>query len=141
MGPYLDIQESKYPITTYPGILISRELDIQKSGYPDIQVSNNIQKQFLKENRANYLRNTYRQLCGRGGSGNVQEGPYMPGERFWNRGINLKKSQQIEILKNRYNTSFAWSYGSGVGTVKIPVKNCIDSWVKSCKIDFWSGDL
>ena len=28
---------------------------------------------------------------GRGGSENVQEGPYMPGERFWNRGINLKK--------------------------------------------------
>ena len=64
---------------------------------------------------------------GRGGSRNVRGGPYMPGERFWNRGINLKKSQKIEILKNRYNTSFAWSYGSGVGTVRIPVKNCIDS--------------
>ena len=36
---------------------------------------------------------------GRGGSRNVQEGPYMPGERFRNRGINLKKSQKIEILK------------------------------------------
>ena len=65
---------------------------------------------------------------GRGGSRNVQEGPYMPGERFWNRGINLKKCQKIDILKNQYNSSFAWSYGSGVGTVKIPVKNCIDSW-------------
>ena len=38
------------------------------------------------------------------------------------------KNQKIEILNNRYNSSFAWSYGFGVGTVKIPVKNCIDSW-------------
>ena len=51
----------------------------------------------------------------------------MPGERSWNQGINQKKSQKIEILKNRYNTTFAWSYGSGVGTVRIPKKNCIDS--------------
>ena len=28
------------------------------------------------------------------GSGDVQGGPYMPGERFWNQGINLKKSQK-----------------------------------------------
>ena len=54
--------------------------------------------------------------------------------RFWSAlkfkppAINLKKSQKIEMLRNRYNTSCAWSYGSGVGTVKIPVKNCIDSW-------------
>ena len=34
---------------------------------------------------------------GRGGSGNVQEGPYMPGERFWNQGINLKESQKNHI--------------------------------------------
>ena len=74
---------------------------------------------------------------GRGGSRNVQGGPYMPGERFWNRGINLKKSQKIEILKNRYNTSFAWSYGSGVGTVRIPVKNCIDSWGQILKNRFF----
>ena len=79
---------------------------------------------------------------GRGGSGNVREGPYMPGERFWNRGINLKKSQKIEILKNRYNTSFAWSYGSGVGTVEIPVKKLYRfMWSNLEKSFFWSGDL
>ena len=60
----------------------------------------------------------------------------MLGKRFWNQGINLKKSQKIEILKNRYNTSVAWSYGSGVGTVKIPVKNCIDSWGQILKNRF-----
>ena len=47
---------------------------------------------------------------------------------FLEPGDQSKKSQKIEILKNRYNSSFAWSYGSGVGTVKIAVKNCIDSW-------------
>ena len=54
--------------------------------------------------------------------------PTCLGSVFWNQGINLKKGQKIDILENRYNSSFAWSYGSGVGTVRIPVKNCIDSW-------------
>ena len=74
---------------------------------------------------------------GRGGSGNVQEGPYMPGERFWNQAINLKKSPKIDILKNRYNSSFARSYGSGVSTVRIPVKNCIDLWAQILKNPFF----
>ena len=39
-------------------------------------------------------------------------------------------------LKNRYNSSFAWSYGSSVGTVRIPVKNCTDSWGQSLKNQF-----
>ena len=66
----------------------------------------------------------------------------MPGERFWNQGINLKKSQKIEILKNRYNTSFAWSYGSGVGTVKIPVKKLYRFMGSNLeKSSFWFGDL
>ena len=30
---------------------------------------------------------------GRGGPGNVWEGPYMPGENFWNQGINNKRNQ------------------------------------------------
>ena len=65
----------------------------------------------------------------------------MPGERFWNQGIDLKKSQKIEILKNRYNTSFAWSYGSGVGTENPRKKLYRFMWSNLEKSTFWSGDL
>ena len=99
---------------------------------------NNGRKQLKKEIGANSWKKNVRTKLrcsmfsagfrGRGGSRTAQEGPYMPGGRFWNQAINLKKSQKIDILKNRYNSSFAWSYGSGVGSVKIPVKNSINSW-------------
>ena len=71
---------------------------------------------------------------GRETSGKV---PTCLGNVFGTGGVNLKKSQKIEILKNRYNTSFAWSYGSGVGTVRIPVENCIDSWGQILKNRFF----
>ena len=64
---------------------------------------------------------------GREASRGVGGGPYMPGEGFWNWGDQYKKVKEINFLKNRYNSSLAWSYAPGVGTVKIPVKNCIDS--------------
>ena len=40
----------------------------------------------------------------------------------------------VDVL-NRYNSSIAWSDGSGVGPVRFAVKNCMGSW------SIWSQTL
>ena len=92
-----------------------------------------MEKQFKNKNKKQYFPTIrclkgFRPVFGVGeGRETSRKVPTCLGNVFGNRGINLKQNQKIEILKHRYNTSLQWSYGSGVGTVRIPVKNCIDS--------------
>ena len=52
----------------------------------------NNEKQFLGKSNL-FMRSAGAR--GRGGSGNVWEGPHMPGERFWNGGINIRKKHRL----------------------------------------------